>query len=362
MDAGEPTIEPLIEAEGVRPNRRRVLFRRIAYVVGVVMLVAAVWAAVRGLDGRGIGEVLSRAPLWLLAIALVMPGLNWLLTTTVFWRLTSRYGRVPFAEMYALLGTAWLLNHLPMRPGLIGRIAYHKAVHGIALRHSSVVLVQALACAGIAAAVLLTQLLASRWGAGGAVNDSLLTTPLLLVSGALCGAWIAVRIWSARRSANSQRCRTMSAILDATALRYADAVVWAARYAVAFAIAGEPLGVAGAVAVALASQLAMLMPVQLGVREWVVGLTAASLPGSWFASCAASSDAETIVAASGQAATTLTAIAPGLLADLIGRAAELAWAIPGGLVCGWWLATRRKNKTAESHGIRAESGENNEQP
>lgn len=366
MDAGEPTLQPLTVSDRSASDRRRVVLRRSAYVVGVLLLIGAVWAAVRGLDGRGIVDVVSRAPVWLIVVVLLMPGLNWVITSAVFWRLTSRYGKVPFGEMYALLGSAWLLNHLPMRPGLIGRIAYHKAVHGIALRHSSVVLVQALGCAGVASGALLVQLLAAFWGGRGSTGGgqhALLSPALLVVSAAMVLAWLFARLWATRQSADSPRYLTVTAILDATALRYADALVWSCRYAVAFAIAGEPLGLTGAVAVALASQAAMLLPVQLGVREWVVGLTAAMLPASWFVGGgvgAADGVAESVDAAgqlaTGQSAAALSAVAPGLLADLIGRCAELVWAVPGGLICGWWLATRRKRNTAGTHENRAESG------
>lgn len=362
MDAGEPTLQPLTVSDRSASDRRRIVLRRSAYVVGVLLLIGAVWAAVRGLDGRGVVDVVSRAPVWLILAVLLMPGLNWVITSAVFWRLTSRYGKVPFGEMYALLGSAWLLNHLPMRPGLIGRIAYHKAVHGIALRHSSVVLVQALGCAGVASGVLLVQLLAVFWGSRGSTETGqykLLSPVFWVVSAALVLAWLYARLWAARRSADSPRYLTVTAILDATALRYADALVWSCRYAVAFAIAGEPLGLTGAVAVALASQAAMLLPVQLGVREWVVGLTAAMLPATWFVGGGAGAVDGIVesVDATGQSAAAFSAVAPGLLADLIGRCAELVWAVPGGLICGWWLATRRKRNTAETHGNRAESGD-----
>ncbi len=56
---------------------------------------------------------------------------NLLLTGLLFTVLISRYGNVGRVEMQALIATATLLNFLPLRPGLFGRIAYHRTFNAI---------------------------------------------------------------------------------------------------------------------------------------------------------------------------------------------------------------------------------------
>jgi hypothetical protein len=72
-----------------------------------------------------------------------------------------------------------------------------------------------------------------------------------------------------------------------------------------------------------------LSPVQLGPREWAVGLAGTFLPSL-------------------KKAATSTTINPitGLTADLLNRAAELTVSLPVGLICTWWVfrAVRRAEK------------------
>jgi hypothetical protein len=100
--------------------------------------------------------------------------------------------------------------------------------------------------------------------------------------------------------------------------------VWMLRYALVFGLIGRPLGPTSAAAIALGGQAAMVLPIQIGLREWVVGLTSTLLPES-----------HTVAGAAAAAS-----LSPGLLADLINRAAELAVSVPLGLAAAAVLYRR----------------------
>jgi hypothetical protein len=286
------------------------------FLLGVVLVVAAVWTVMRQTATlQTAWESARAAPWWMIALVALLPLLNWLLSSLVFWVLTGRYGRVGLAEMAALIGSAWLLNNLPMRPGMVGRIAYHKLVNGIPVRDSIRVLVCALGCTATAAGIVLAAAALTHLTGGGAIALTgiltAVTVPLALASAAT------------RRSAGAASMRWR--LLTATALRIADVALWALRYWLVFRLIGVPIGPEAAAIVAAASQAAMVVPVQLGVREWIVGLAAAWLPPS-------------LAGAAGPG----VGVAPGLLVDLVNRAAEILVALPVGMLSGVWLAGRRR--------------------
>jgi hypothetical protein len=99
-------------------------------------------------------------------------------------------------------------------------------------------------------------------------------------------------------------------------------LAWVGRYALVFWLIGQPLEIGGAVAVAAACQVALVLPLignGLGLRELAVGVMAAALPASLGAS---------------------TSQGAGSLADVVNRVAEIAVAVPVGLACLAWLAPR----------------------
>lgn len=285
--------------------------RWLGFAIGLCLLVAAVYMVVRQPDElqRALNQA-HAAPWWLVALAIILPCLNWLQMSAVFWHLTRRRApaRVPIGEMTALIGSAWLLNYIPMRPGLFGRIALHRTLHDIPVRDSTMVLVENIACGAVAIAFALVGIIAMRFAIpswqGALLCTALLAPPLMAIV-LLHGAW---RTWS-----------------QVTLLRSMDLLVWSARYATAAQITGNPVSASEAISLAIVSQIAMLVPLAgngLGLREWAIGFTAASLPAAW--------------SMSSQGMTSET----GLLVDLMNRAAELAAAIPVGIVCGMVVARR----------------------
>jgi hypothetical protein len=247
----------------------------------------------------------------------LLPLGNWLLMALSFWILMRRHGPVGLGEMTFLVGAAWLLNYLPLRPGLFGRVAYHKAINRIPFVKSIGATIAAIVCSGVAIVVLL--------GIAALLHGQLMgvvaaggVTPLVLML--------------ATAAVMPGTTRWMPLVL---ALRYADLVVWTGRYLAVFAIIDHPLSPAGAAAIACICQIALLVPLVgngLGLREWAVGLAAGALPPG----------ALTTV---GTLGTTV-----GLAADLANRGAELVAAIPLGLMSAAVIARRAGGGTRSQNG------------
>jgi len=275
--------------------------RVVPIVVGVGLLLAALWvvASHRGTVAEGMRHA-ADSPWWAVTLVVVFPILSLVMTSASLWLLTRRYGLVGYGEMHALVAGAMLLNFLPMRPGLLGRLAYHKRVNGIPVRDSVRVLIEAGVLSLVAAGVLL------GIGASGVLGYSVGTDAFVL---GLPSLLLLVMWWFARGE-------RIGGLLGAGAVRYADMLVWTGRYALLLWMLGTPVGLEEAVVIASLSQVAMLAPTGgggVGVREWTVGLVGVGL-----------------------GATLETA----LVADLVNRSAELAVAVPLGLL-GLWAIKRR---------------------
>lgn len=303
MNAPEPP------AATVTPRDSRAALRWAAYGVGVLLLVAAVYVVVA--RGDSLGPALrcaAAAPWWMIALVLLLPLVNVALTAASFTLLTRRHGRVGYGEVLALILSSWLLNHLPMRPGLVGRVVYHKAVNRIPVLASVRVIGEQIVLGAIGLGLVLMLVLLT------------LERPIAwLFAGACILHALPVLVGLSMRAAP----RTYALVI---ALRIADCAVWTLRYLLLFELIGQPIGTSGAAVIAVSSQAAMLSPVPLGLREWVVGLVAAAMAG-------------------GAAEVTVEAMTVGVAADLVNRAAELAVALPLGLVAGWVVL--RRVRTAE---------------
>ncbi|MBX3317624.1 MAG: flippase-like domain-containing protein [Phycisphaeraceae bacterium] len=288
---------------GGTPRGGRATRAIVGSIVGGALLVAAVWTA--SLQGGSLADglrAMRSAEWWLVAMAIVLPIANLFVVSVAFWLLNNRHGSVRLDEMAGLIASAWLLNYLPLRPGMFGRIAYHKKYNGIGIKASARVLAETVAMAGIAMAMLASIVLGLDWIGveGGPVWWAVASAPL--VGG--------IAVW--RGSSD----RTVRAYAGAMAMKYADVALWAFRYWAVFALIGREIGAREAVAVAVVSQVALLIPLAgngLGLREWAVGLLAAALPG-WYAM---GEDSGAGI---------------GLTADLVNRAAEVMVAIPLGVL------------------------------
>ncbi len=307
------------------PPQRRLGARRIlTYVVGLLLLIAAIVAVVSRADalGHAARSAQSASP-WLIAAAILLPLANIVVISASFWVLTTRFGRVGGVEMGSLITSSWLLNHLPLRPGLVGRVGYHKAVNGILVAKSVRVVAEQFACgmAALASVVLVS------------VATPMNLRLLLVVLFALGTAFAVAGCIGRSILLNAASPITLPSYAAAFGFRILDMTLWIARYWVLFALVGVRLDTRQAAAVTVASQGAMLSPVPLGLREWAVGAAhalygAGSIPSS-------GSDA-------------VDAMAPGVAADLVNRGAELLVCVPLGLWATLWLVRRLRRALAAS--------------
>ncbi len=287
-------------------------FRIVGFVAGAALVVLAIAAALKQ-DPEAIRRsvrALGDHPSWFAVLFIALPLLNWLSISASIWVLLARFGRVGMGEMLALVGMAWLLNYLPMRPGMVGRVAYHKAVNKIGVRQTGKTLLEGVLITGVVSGLMLLGALVLR-DAKPAIAWSIMVLAPMLAGGAISAV-----LWK-RRPLIARYCASGS-------LRVIDMAVWALRYALAFAVVGSSIDLSTALVLAVVSQIAMLIPISgngLGVREWLIGVLAASLPTA----ALAGSD---------------SALAQGLTADILNRVAEVLVAIPLGLICIAIIARR----------------------
>jgi hypothetical protein len=267
--------------------------------VGLGLLATAIVTVAREHETlAGALDTVSRPSLWRVCLLAAAVAANVVLTALMFSVLISRYGKVSAIEMQALVAAAALLNFLPLRPGLFGRIAYHRAFNAIPAVATVKTVLQAAALSVAVAAYLALALVVSArlpvplWVPVG------LPVPLLAAAAATKRA----RIWAA-----------------AGLIRYLEVMVWALRYFVAFGLLGARIDFQDALAFACVSLVAMLVPFVgngLGLREWAVGLAAPLL--------------------------TPYVLGLGLAAELLNRAAELVVIVVLGLGGIGWLTLRAR--------------------
>ncbi len=273
-----------------RPSRRS----WIAFTLGAILLVAAAVYVLK--DSADIPALVQRVrgtPPWIIALVLLSPLANLAAVTLCLHALQSRFGPVGRAEMLDLVASAWLLNHLPMRPGLIGRIGYHKKINAIRVRDS----VESTIWSGVLALIANAALLAAALLIPGD-SGHWYGTGLLIASAPTLALFIVAALVP----------RSSRLLAIALAWRSLDVLVWYIRYAVAFELIDLDLSPAMIALVSAVSQGATLIPFTgsgVGFREWGVGLSASA------------------------AGFTMSA---AILADLINRAAETLLVIPVGLI------------------------------
>lgn len=288
------------------------------YAFGLTLMGAAVWLAFRGGDQDAIDAIRS-APVWAVILLGLLAIANALLVALSFLVLTRSFGQVTLHEMLALVGAAWLLNYLPMRPGLVGRVAYHKKFNNVHVKDSVRVLVVA-AIGTVIAAVHLGLL---------AMMHFLVDSPAVLAS-VWVGSAIAVAIGAQLMFKRSVFARFETPRLwISLGLRYLDVAVWGARYWAASKVLGMAIGPVGCLFLAAASQVAFLVPFVgngIGLRELTTGI-ATDTAG-------------------------ISSIEAGVQLELVNRAVEVLVAVPIGLLAIGWLAHRTRRT---QRGARAEA-------
>jgi hypothetical protein len=294
--------------------------RRVGFVAGVLMLGLACAVLVRqrtvvdqawhAVNNRPWRELLGLGGL---VFASVLA--NIVLSALLFSILIRRYGRVGRMEMQALIALATLLNYVPLRPGFFGRLAYHRTVNAIPLRHSALTVIQAIA---LSAAVVTYSGLAAIASAGLGMSIGLLViAPLpLLVFGSLVPG-----------RASGANAGLQQTVLAGLFIRYLEVLVISLRYHAVFAVIGSAIDWPTSLAFACVSMLASMVPLLsngLGLREWGIGFLAPLL--------------------------TPYHLALGITADLIIRAAEMLSVLLAGLAGAWYLHRLRSRSTPANPG------------
>ena len=283
---------------------QRKLLRRIGTVASVLLVAGAVVAIARS---QAILDSLSRAfasPRWdALAVLAATVLAQQVLTATVFWMLMRRHGPVGWGEMNALIASSTLANYVPLQAGSIGRLAYHKVVHGIPVKKSLVVILVAM---GLVAMSLVALVVVGLWvSRAGASWWWVAVAPL---------AWVPLLAGPATRIVGA-----------CLMLRTVELLVIALQSWAAFRLSGwdiEPMTAVGVAVVAAVANLTPFIGNGLGVREWAVGLAAPLLGGY-------ETDA-------------------GLAAQLTGRAVDAVMAIAMGGPALAWIASRRIAPAADA--------------
>ncbi len=276
--------------------------RRLGFWIGAVLLGASVVYVLRQRELLiGAWDALrSPDPLFAGVLVASIVG-NVMFSAALFTVLTRRFGRVGVVEMQAVIASATLVNYLPLRPGMLGRIAYHHHVNKIRPTHILRTMIEAAGISIAVAGALALSLLGRHW-LGGPLAAWIAAPYVVALAGLLAGGPVRLYVIGA-------------------VLRLAEVLLWAARYWAAFGLIGEPIGAESSLALACVSVIATMIPLVsngLGVREWAIGLVAPML------------DAATM--------------ALGITAELVNRAAELLVIAALGLAASWYLTARRRTR------------------
>lgn len=277
--------------------------RRFAPLVGGVLLLAAIVVVLSsGTTLDAVRTSLAAAPGDRIALLLLSVLASVVLSGWLFHLLTNRFGHVGFIEMQSLMAATTLANYLPLRPGLLGRVLWHKRRNDIRARDALRTILEAALLTALSLAVMVPTILVAR-----AAN---LPLGLALAAPAIIAAALLVK-------------RSFRPLVLAWLIRYAETLLTGLRYHIAFELVGSPVAAETSLAIACVSMVASLVPLVsngLGLREWAVGLLAPVLAGA--------------------------TLDEGLAAELINRAAEVLVVIPTGLLGAWWLWRRAAGRSS----------------
>ncbi|MDP6600789.1 MAG: hypothetical protein QGH76_00680 [Phycisphaerales bacterium] len=219
-----------------------------------------------------------------------------------FRRLLNRRGNVGSGEMVAVIASASLLNWMPLRAGLIGRLAYHHVVNSLPLMWTIRVQFEVVALVGFAAMVAILVAIAA---------------PLPFLGVPLAVALVV---------AVNNRFRPW---MIAWSCRYVDLLFMATRYWLIFRLLNQAIEADAAIALAAAGAIASLVPLPaggLGAREWVIGWVSLAITSLPFA------------------------LATGILADLVNRIVELIVVVPAGLLGGVFVRRQLLRSASDDTG------------
>jgi hypothetical protein len=282
----------------VRTGWRWHHWRLVGSLIGLVLLAAAIWLVVSHAgDMSRAWAALQQPDPWaivvLVLVTVVLIPISAAAQSLMLRRTSGTH--VAMGEMSALVSVATLLNMLPLWPGAIGRIAYHRVVHGIPPMQAG-------------AAVVAIRLL-------GLVTGGVLLAAVWIWPAEAIGMWLAllfgllvVTIWPGLRLVGW-----------VVILKWIDLFLLAVRYAAAFSLLGVELDRSDAGALAGTGTVASSVPFiggGPGLREWAIG---------WM---------------SERMSQLPDALVVGVMADLLVRVATLLVMLPLGFAAFRWLRRR----------------------
>ncbi|MBX3354334.1 MAG: hypothetical protein KF724_01395 [Phycisphaeraceae bacterium] len=301
--------DPGVWATPVDRSIRKKLRLAGAITGGLLVLAAFAVVLTRGNEfGRALSALASPSPAALGALLAAVVGTT-MLTTIAMLVLIRRFGRVEFGEMFRLVCASTLGNFLPLQPGLAGRVAYHHLVNRIKVQQS----VLSIAEATMVSLTAVVMLAGSLW----------LVHRQMRFTGSEAHAWW-LPLLAGLLALPLLPWPSLRPFAFALLARWLDLLLWALRAWACFALVGQEISPSTALAFACVAMLANLVPFignGLGIREWAVGLLATPLAG--------------------------VSVEAGLAAELVGRAAELIFFVPAGLVASRGIIRRLRSALAE---------------
>ncbi len=281
--------------------------RVCGFAIGCALLVAAILAIARSAPTLDhVREVIIRPNWALITLAIVAALGNVVGSGGMFYALVRRHGRITLIEMQGLVAASSVLNYLPLRPGLVGRIAYQQVVSGIPVRRSTLSIIEAAVVCGLsivwmAFAVALVHFAQARVMGG------------IVAALPICSALVFAATGEA----------SWHVYLEAVFWRWIDLLAWSFRYAAVFALLGldlTPERAAAAACLAAAANMVPFVGNGLGVREWAIGLAGPAL-ASWTTDI-------------------------GLAAELLNRVVDLVVVVPIGCAAMPKIARRLRRASA----------------
>jgi uncharacterized membrane protein YbhN (UPF0104 family) len=295
--------KPMTKTRGPRwlgdPARRRSVLRIAGLVVGLALFGLAIHFAMRERDKFAQAlEALRDPPPEAVALVLASILVGALLTSLLFHILMRRFARIPFWEMAAIIAASTVANYLPLKPGFVGRVAYHRVRHGIRATHTLRTILEAIALSGTVASLFLLALVALR---------TLARQGVTLGGHPIEGEWALLAPTVLGLGVFVPRLRTLA---QALLVRQGELALWTLRYWAVFQLVGAPVELETAIVLGSVSVIATLIPGisnGLGVREIVIGFLA-----PWISQDSVSTS-------------------EAVVAELVHRAAELTVMVPLGL-------------------------------
>jgi len=321
VERQDPAIRPGLLRRLLEPANRRGILRVAGLLVGLALFAAAIHFAMREREEFAKAlEALRDPPPAAVALVLGSIAVGALLTSLLFHLLMRRFARIPFWEMAAIIAASTVANYLPLKPGFVGRVAYHRVRHGIRATHTLRTILEAIALSGTVASLFLLSLVVLRTLArqGYAVGGHAIEGEWALVAPTVLGLGVFV-----------PRLRTLA---QALLVRQGELALWTIRYWAVFRLVGAPIELETAIVLGSVSVIATLIPGisnGLGVREIVIGFLA-----PWISEDSVSTS-------------------QAVVAELVHRAAELTVMVPAGLASIYALFrhnTRRALASAATDG------------